>query len=137
MMKKLVSIQYTPVIFNIAFLLLRLVFGIAMCVNHGFPKLVGFAEKKEKFVNFLGMGSTTTLVLVIFAEVFCPILIVLGLFTRLSAVPIVFAMGYAFFISHGGDFWGDGEAAALFLTAFGTNLLCGPGRISVDGLIQK
>ena len=136
-MKKLFSIQYTPVVFNIALLLLRLVFGIAMCVNHGFPKLVGFAEKKEKFVNFLGLGSPATLVLVIFAEVFCPILIILGLFTRLSALPIVFAMGYAFFITHGGDFWGDGESSALFMTAFSTILLCGPGRISVDGLIQK
>ncbi|MFN9710463.1 MAG: DoxX family protein [Bacteroidota bacterium] len=136
-MKKLVSIKYTPAVFNISFLLLRLIFGITMIVNNGYPKLVGFAEKKEKFVDFLGLGSTTTLILVIFAEVFCSSLIVLGLFTRIVCVPIVFSLGYAFFITHGGDFFGDGEFAVLYLTVFSIILLCGPGKISVDGLIQK
>ena len=136
-MKKLVSIKYTPAVFNISFLLLRLIFGVLMVVNHGHPKLVGFADKKEKFVDFLGLGSTTTLILVIFAEFFCSSLLVLGLFTRIVAVPIVFTMGYAFFVSHGNDPLGDGEMSLLFLTAFSAILLCGPGKVSVDGMIQK
>lgn len=136
-MKKLVSIKYTPAVFNISFLLLRLIFGITMVVNNGYPKLVGFAEKKDKFVDFLGIGSTTTLILVIFAEVFCSSLIVLGLFTRIVSIPVIFSLGYAFFVSHGGSLFGDGEYAALYLTVFSAILLCGPGKISVDGMIQK
>jgi putative oxidoreductase len=136
-MKKLLSIKYTPVVFNIAFLLLRIIFGIALLVNHGYPKLIGFEKRKENFVDFLGMGSTTTLILVIFAEVFCSAFIVLGLFSRMAAFVVVFCMGYAFFISNGGDLFGDGEMSALFFTAFSTILLCGPGTFSVDGMISK
>jgi putative oxidoreductase len=136
-MKKLLSIKYTPVVFNIAFLSLRLIFGVAMLVNHGYPKLVKFETKKASFVDFLGIGSTPTLILVVFAEVFCSAFIVLGLFTRISAFVIAFTMGYAFFISHGGDLFGDGESSALFLTVFSAILLCGPGKFSIDGMIQK
>jgi putative oxidoreductase len=136
-MKKMLSIKYTPAVFNIAFLLLRLIFGVAMMVNHGYPKLIKFESKKETFVDFLGMGSTTTLILVIFAEVFCAAFIVLGLFSRIAAFVLLFCMGYAFFISHGGDIFGDGESSVLFLTVFSAILLCGPGRFSIDGMIQK
>jgi putative oxidoreductase len=83
------------------------------------------------------MGSTTTLILVIFAEVFCAAFIVLGLFSRIAAFVLLFCMGYAFFISHGGDIFGDGESSVLFLTVFSAILLCGPGRFSIDGMIQK
>lgn len=136
-MKKLLSIRYSTAAFNISFLLLRLVLGVTMCVNHGYDKLVHFAERKERFVNFLGIGSSTTLALVVFAEFFCSLLIVLGLFTRLTVVPLIITMIYAFFISHGGNLFDEGESAALFLTGFTALLLCGPGRISLDGMIAK
>jgi putative oxidoreductase len=108
-----------------------------MCINHGYDKLVHFADRKERFVNFLGMGSATTLALVIFAEFFCSLLLMLGLFTRITVVPLIIAMVYAFFVSHDGNLFGKGESAALFLTGFIAILLCGPGRISVDGMIAK
>jgi putative oxidoreductase len=136
-MKKLLSVKYSATVFNITFLLLRLVFGTAMLANHGYGKLVHFADRKDRFVDFLGMGSPATLALVIFAEFFCAIFIILGLFTRLAAVPLIVAMGYAFFVSNSGNLFGDGESAALFLTVFVALVLCGPGRISVDGMIQK
>jgi putative oxidoreductase len=136
-MKKLLSIKYSPAAFNIAFFLLRFVFGATMFIGHGYGKLVHFSERKEHFVDFLGLGSTTTLLLVIFAECFCSVFIVLGLFTRLAAIPLCIAMGYALFISNGGDIFGDGESAGHFLTVFLLLLLCGPGKWSVDGMIAK
>ena len=66
-MKKLLSVKYSATVFNITFLLLRLVFGTAMLANHGYGKLVHFADRKDRFVDFLGMGSPATLALVIFA----------------------------------------------------------------------
>jgi putative oxidoreductase len=135
-MKKLLSINYSATAFNISFLLLRVVMGITMCVNHGYDKLVHFADRKEKFVNFLGLGSTTTLALVVFAEFFCAIFITIGLFTRFTVIPLVIAMGYAFFKSHHSQLFGDGEHAALYLSGFLAILLCGPGRISIDGMIK-
>lgn len=136
-MKKLLSIKYSATVFNISFLLLRLVLGISMCVNHGYDKLVHFADRKNTFVNLFGIGSTTTLVLVVFAEFFCSIFVTIGLFTRFTVLALVIEMGYAFFISSNGHLFANGELPALYLSGFFAILLCGPGRVSVDGMINK
>jgi putative oxidoreductase len=61
----------------------------------------------------------------------------LGLFTRIASFILVFSVGYAFFMSHGGNIFGDGETSGLFMTVMFIILLCGPGKFSVDGMIQK
>ena len=135
-MKKLISTNYSAGAFNTAMLLLRLFSGILM-MSHGYQKLVHFAEFKSKFMDFMGIGSTTSLLLVIFAEFFCALFIVLGLFTRLAAIPLIIGMSVALFKAHNGDVFGDGEMSALFLAAFLTLLLVGPGKASVDGMTGK
>lgn len=135
-MRKLFSVAYSQAAFNASMLLLRVVSG-GLMMHHGYNKLLSFAEKKNTFMNFLGMGSTLSLSLVIFAEFFCALFIIIGLFTRLSAIPLIIVMAIALFKSHDGDFFGDGETAALFLCAYLCLLLTGPGRISVDGMSSK
>ena len=117
--------------------LLRLILGLTMCVNYGYGKLVHFADKKDSFINLFGIGSTTTLALVVFAEFFCAIFIVLGLFTRFSVIPLIISMGYAFFIIGNGNLFDKGDVSVLYLTGFVAILLCGPGKLSVDGMINK
>lgn len=135
-MKKLLSIRYSTAAFNTAQLLIRLVFGLLM-MNHGYDKLLHFSSKKAEFINFLGMGQTFSLVLVVFAEFFCALFVVLGLFTRLSLIPLIITMCVALFKVHHGDFMGEGQMAAVFLGAYLGLLLTGPGKISVDGLISN
>jgi len=135
-MKKLLSIQYSSAAFNFAMLVHRLVFGILM-MSHGYNKLIHFSEKKAEFMNFMGMGSTVSLLLVVFAEFFCALFISIGLFTRLTVIPLVICMAVALFKAHNGDVFGDGASATLFLSAYVVLLLLGPGKISVDGLSGK
>ena len=135
-MKKLLSIQYSPAAFNFAMLLHRLVFGVLM-MSHGYNKLIHFSEEKAKFMDFMGMGSTVSLLLVVFAEFFCALFISIGLFTRLTAVPLIICMAVALFKAKGGDVFGGGASATLYLSAYVLLLLVGPGKISVDGLTGK
>jgi putative oxidoreductase len=127
------STNYSAGAFNVSMLLMRLIFGILMMTN-GYDKLIGFSGMKNDFMNFMGMGSTTSLILVVFAEFFCALFLVLGLFTRLSAIPLVICMGVALFKAHNMDILGDGSSATLYLGAYLTILLLGPGKFSVDGL---
>jgi putative oxidoreductase len=135
-MKKLLSIQYSDAAFNFAMLLHRLVFGILM-MSSGYDKLIHFSTMKLKFMNFMGIGSTVSLLLVIFAEFFCALFITIGLFTRLTVIPLVICMSVALFKAHGGDVFGHGSSATLYLSAYLLLLLLGPGKISVDGLSGK
>lgn len=136
-MKKLLSTNYSDLSFNISLFLLRVVPGLMMLANHGYGKLVHFADRKDKFINLWGMGSTTSLALVIFAEFFCAFLVIIGLFTRLSVIPLVISLSVALFKAHSGDIFGDGEIAAAFLTISFSILLLGPGKFSVDGIMGK
>ena len=135
-MKKFLSTACSDWAFNLGMLLLRAGAG-ALVIPYGYNKLIHFAEKKSSFMNFLGMGSTLSLALVIFAEFFCGMFIVLGLFTRLTVLPLVISMAVALFKANKCQFFGEGSSAAIFLACFITILLCGPGKASLDGLINK
>jgi putative oxidoreductase len=135
-MKKLLSTHYNAFSFNAAMLVLRLTMGTLM-MSHGYEKLVHFSEKKAVFYNFLSLGSTTSLMLCIFAEFFCALFVVIGLFTRLVSLPLVIVMSIAVFSVHKMDFFATGEKASLYLAGFLVMLLCGPGRASVDGIASK
>src|SRR3990170_2353841 len=98
-MRKLTSVSYSSTAFNTAMLVLRVGSG-AMFMSHGYSKLVQFGEMKGKFMNFMGLGSTVSLSLVIFSEFFCAIFIIIGLFTRLVVIPPIFSSFVALFIAH-------------------------------------
>jgi len=135
-MKKLISTKYSAASFNVAMLILRVVLGLIL-VSHGYSKLVKFPGLKDKFMNFLQLGSTTSLVLIIFAEFFCGILIILGMFTRLAAIPIIIGMAVVFFVASNAHLFAEGERGGMYLAAAIALLLVGPGKVSVDGMMQK
>ena len=135
-MRRLLSIKYSAGAFNFAMLVLRLGVGLLMLTQSGLYKLTHFSELSAKFYNFLGMGDKASLMLVIFAEVFCSFFVILGLFTRLAVIPLIITMCVAFFGAHNGNLQ-EGTAALLYMFAYFVLLLLGPGRVSVDGMIKK
>ena len=135
-MKKLLSTKYSAGAFNAAMLVLRLGVGVLM-MNHGYDKLIHYGSRHNKFMDFMGLGPSISLALVIFAEFFCSLFIILGLFTRLAVIPLMIVMGVALFKAHKGQFFGDGEMAAVYLAGYITLLLLGPGRVSVDSMVGK
>jgi putative oxidoreductase len=118
----------------VGLLLLRVGFGGFMAVNHGWPKLMGFSEKSAKFATWLPTPGPFNLSLAIFGELVCAALIVIGLGTRVAAVPAVITMLVAALGAHSDDVLGDGEHALLFAIGFAAIGLLGPGRYSLDNL---
>ena len=135
-MRKLLSTKYSAGAFNVAMLVLRLGVGILM-MNHGYQKLVHFADLQHKFMNFMGMGSTLSLALEIFAEFFCSLFLIMGLFTRLAAIPLIIATCVMIFKVHNNEVFGEGERAVLFLTGYLVLLFVGAGRVSIDSMTGK
>ncbi len=135
-MKKLLSTKYSAGAFSTAMLVLRLGVGILMLM-HGYNKLMKFSTMKNEFMNFMGIGSTMSLALVVFAEFFCSVFLILGLFTRLATIPLIIATCVMVFMAHNGDVFGKGETATLYLISYIVILFVGPGRASVDSMIGK
>ena len=136
-MRKLFSTRYSENAFSFAMLVLRIAAGGLMLVNHGYDKLMHFSQRAHRFSDPFNIGSTTSFSLVIFAEVFCAAFIILGLFTRLAAIPLIIAMAVAVWYAHNGSYSGKGELPLLFLACYIVLLFVGPGKLSIDKLIGK
>ncbi len=137
-MKKIISVKYSNAAFNFAMLILRFGIGLPLFLWSGIDKISHFANYESQFINFIGLGPKISLMLVVFAEAFCSIFLVLGLLTRLASIPIIITMIVAAFVvhmPHGG--LKEGQTALLYLVGTLVILFCGLGRISVDGMIGK
>ncbi len=102
---------------------------------HGLSKLTGFIQMSSTFPDPLGIGREFSLVLAIFGEVGCSILLILGLLTRLALIPMVFTMCIAFFVIHAGEPFAAKEPAFTFLLTFVILWISGAGKYSLDYLI--
>lgn len=124
-------------LYDVGLLLFRITVSCFM-LTHGLPKLgMLFADGPVEFVDPLGVGQTTSLVLTIIAEVVCSFLIIIGLLTRVATIPLIIVMSIAFFYIHMADDFGTKEKAGLYLISFILLLITGPGRYSFDNLISK
>ncbi len=117
---------------DLATLLLRLTFGISMLAFHGYGKLMRWDEISLKFAEPFGIPAYWSAGLTIFAEFFCSILIVFGLFTRFATIPVIICMAVAAFKIHYGDPWEDKEGSLGYMMAFVAVFLVGSGKYSID-----
>jgi putative oxidoreductase len=119
---------------NIDLGLLILRVGLAaLLLTHGIPKFMDFIGGNMSVVgNPIGIGALITSILVILAEFISPVLILIGLKTRMAALLVMIEMAVAAFVVHAGDPIGVREKALLFLIGFTAIALMGAGKISVD-----
>ncbi len=122
---------------DIGLLLLRVVVGLLMLTQHGWGKLLSYGERSDTWADPIGLGGPVSMALAVFAEVICSALVVLGLGTRMAAIPVVITMAVAAGIVHWDDPFGKKEFALLFLMPFLTLVLTGAGRYSVDGWLAQ
>jgi len=135
-MSKFLSTKYSNGAFNFGMLVLRVAAGLLLA-HHGYQKLIKFNVLRYKFMNFMHLGSTVSLSLIIIAELICGILLILGLFTRLACIPIIIGMAVVVFVASNANIFAEGEKGMIYLAVTVAILFCGPGKISVDGMLGK
>lgn len=113
-------------------LLILRIGGGGMMLTHGWGKLNMLMSGADQFPDPLGVGPQLSLILAVFAEFLCSILLILGAGTRLVAMPLLFTMFMAAFIIHGDDPFQKQELALLYGTIYLALILNGAGRFSLD-----
>lgn len=124
---------------DVAQLFLRVGFG-GMMLLHGLGKLMDLLNGKTAFFESFdpfGIGGVAMLTLAVVAEFGCAILLIVGLFTRLSLIPLVVTMAIAFLVFHAQDPLMDKELPLLYLVDFVGLFLLGPGKYSLDYILQR
>jgi putative oxidoreductase len=123
---------------SLGLLVLRVGAGGLMLVGHGLDKVVYFSIKAQAFPDPLGLGSPVlSLGLATFAECLCSVLLVLGLATRLAAVPLLITMLVAGLSVHAADPFVKKELAFLYAVPFAALILTGGGDFSLDAALRS
>ena len=122
---------------DLGLLMLRVAFAAALIGAHGWGKLTTLIEGGGAgFPDPFGVGGVVSLALAVFAEVVCGVALILGIGGRLPAAILAVFFVVAFFMVHGGDPFGERELAFVYLMAFVTLFLTGPGRYSLGKLMR-
>lgn len=135
-MKRITSLTFNQAYFNIMLLIIRLCAGGFM-LTHGVKKMSKlFSGEPITFADPIGLGEPASLVLTVFSEVICSVLIMLGLWTRLAVIPLIITMTVAVFIIHATDPFGKKELGLLYLVVYLLLLVTGSGKYSVDRFLK-
>jgi len=136
-MRNFNSTKVNDNVLNGLILVIRLFVGISM-LTHALPKFEKLiANDNIEFINFLGLGSAISLVLVVFAELLCSVFIIFGFITRLATIPLMITMLVAFFVVHGSDSYATKELSLVYFFFYLTLLILGSGKFSLDFLFSK
>jgi putative oxidoreductase len=103
---------------------------------HGLGKMMNFSELSLTYPSVFGLGSYMTLMLAVFTEFCCSLFLIAGLLFRIMLLPMIVAMAVAFFDIHDG-FLPEGELSLIYLIVFCLLYFVGPGKLSIDYLIDR
>lgn len=124
---------------DIGLLVLRVSAGLTMLVAHGIGKI----REPEGFIGNLAANGfplpKLSAYLAISAETIFPLMIILGILTRVSSAIAAFNMfvaGIVFHLMIKGDPFGGYEKAMLYFIIFTALAITGSGKYSVEKLIK-
>jgi putative oxidoreductase len=116
--------------------LLRISVSLLM-LSHGIPRALEYDTLVQTFPDPLNVGTEMSAMLILFAEVGCSILLLLGLFGRLASAALFIAMMVAAFAHHFADPWAMKELPVLYATVYACLTLTGPGSTSIDAWFKR
>ena len=97
--------------------------------------MMNFSILSDTYPSVFGLGSYMTLMLAIFTEFCCSLFLIFGLMIRVILIPMIISMAVAFFDVHDAII-SEGELALIYFIMFIILYITGPGRYSVDYLID-
>lgn len=115
-------------------LAVRVFFGVLFFI-HGLDKMLNFSTLSDTFPSILGFGSYMSLMLAVFCEFCCSLFLIFGLLHRVVLIPMIISMAVAFFGIHDAMI-PEGELALIYLAVFIILFATGPGRFSLDYVID-
>ncbi len=107
-------------------------------LTHGYGKfLMLTGDGQVQFADPIGIGETASLILAVFAEFICSILLILGVATPLSALPLLITMLVAALIVHAPDPFTRKELPLLYAAVYLVIAIAGAGKYSFDNWLFK
>lgn len=135
-LKPFLDVQ-SPILTATGLLFLRVMAALLLLFIHGLPKLLNWSAELQRIEDPFGLGASLTLGLAVFAEVVCPLLLMLGVAARLACLPVLAVLLIALAVVHPDWTLEQGQFAWLLVALYGGLALTGPGAYSVTGIFCR
>ena len=118
-------------------LFMRVSVSLLLLHVHGLPKLMHWSVEVQRIEDPFGLGGTLTLGLAVFAEVICPVLLILGVWARLACLPILAVLAVTVLFVHPEWSLEQGQFAWLLMILFAGLAITGPGPLVIGKALHK
>ncbi|BAP31410.1 DoxX family protein [Chryseobacterium sp. StRB126] len=140
-MKKLIeTINNTSLegkLIHIALFIFRTALSLELIFAHGLKKLgIGVVEA-EKVPNPLKLPEAFNSLFADAANLFFPVFVIFGLFTRVAILPILAVTLTGYFVLHWNDALLIKDTPFMYSLCYLFLLFVGPGKYSIDHYIRK
>ena len=140
-MKKIFLQSINPTVsyslFNFSMLLFRTAASLEIIFVHGVKKLNIGAAEAEKIPNPLHLPEAFNDAFAVSANIVFPLLVLIGLCTRLATLPTLAVTLTGYFILHWNDAALVKDTPFIYSVIFLLILLLGPGKYSVDNYLYN
>ncbi|MEO6549532.1 MAG: DoxX family protein [Ferruginibacter sp.] len=123
--------------FNISMLVFRIIISLELMVVHGLKKVGVGVASAEHVPNPLNLPDALNQAFATSANLFFPVLVILGFLTRLSVLPILAVTLTGYFILHWNDALLVKDTPFMYSAVYLLILVLGPGKYSLDYFINK
>ena len=132
-----ISTSVSRATLDLALLIFRIGIGGSLIHTHGWKKITDFAATAANIPDPFGMGGTTSALIAIIANVVLAGCLMLGFFTRLSALGILSVTLTGLLIVHANDPWVIKDVPYMYSLATAILLILGAGKYSVDNYLYN
>lgn len=122
---------------SLGLLFLRLIGGTLLILGRSWTWAAAIDAHGVRFDAPFGVGGEFSWILTVFSECFCTILVMLGIFTKFTAVPPLIVMLVLALMLPGGTAWSAREVYLLYALPFFVLTFTGPGDYSIDGRLAS
>ncbi|MBD0254979.1 MAG: DoxX family protein [Cytophagales bacterium] len=122
---------------DLGLLLFRLLAGFALLRVHGWEKIANYEEEVRSIPDPFGLGGEVNVAIAIFSDVFCGLLVMVGLFTRLASLSVLSTTLVGLLFVHINDPWHGRDVPMVYSIMFLVIMLLGPGKYSLDNALTN
>jgi putative oxidoreductase len=127
---------WRSLVVDVALLINRALVSASLLVIHGLAKLKHFNAAGNEFPDPFHFGPDVTFYVACFATVFCPLLIMAGLLTRIATACALGVTLTGLLLVHAHDPLVVKDTPYIYSVALAMIFLLGPGKYSLDQWIS-
>ncbi len=113
-------------------LIFRVLLSVSMINTHGLKKIRNIPYEIEHIPDPFGLGGEVNLAIAIIGNIIGPIMVILGVYTRLAIIPILGITLVGFLVVHISDPWVVKDVPFMYSLSYLLLFFLGPGKYSLD-----